>query len=167
MPEFHSVLIANRGEIARRVIRAAHAAGLRAVAVHSEADADALHVREADRAVCIGPAPAAESYLSIERIIAAAGETGAEAVHPGYGFLAENADFAAACAGAGLVFIGPSPDAIRLMGNKRLAKERMIAAGVPCVPGWHGIEQDNETLAREARALGLPVMIKAAAGGGG
>jgi geranyl-CoA carboxylase alpha subunit len=167
VPEFHSVLIANRGEIARRVIRAAHAAGLRAVAVHSEADADALHVREADRAVCIGPAPAAESYLSIERIIAAAGETGAEAVHPGYGFLAENADFAAACAGAGLVFIGPSPDAIRLMGNKRLAKERMIAAGVPCVPGWHGIEQDNETLAREARALGLPVMIKAAAGGGG
>ncbi len=167
MPEFHSVLIANRGEIARRVIRAAHAVGLRAVAVHSEADADALHVREADQAVCIGPAPAAESYLSIERIVAAARETGAEAVHPGYGFLAENADFADACADAGLVFIGPSPDAIRLMGNKRLAKERMIAAGVPCVPGWHGIEQDNETLAREARSLGLPVMIKAAAGGGG
>ena len=167
MPEFHSVLIANRGEIARRVIRAAHAVGLRVVAVFSEADADALHVREADQAVCIGPAPAAESYLSIERIVAAARESGAEAVHPGYGFLAENADFAAACAAAGLVFIGPSPDAIRLMGNKRLAKERMIAAGVPCVPGWHGIEQDNETLAREARALGLPVMIKAAAGGGG
>ncbi len=167
MPALRKILIANRGEIARRIIRTARAQGLATVAVYSEADIGALHAREADEAVAIGPAPAAESYLSIERIVEAARAAGADAVHPGYGFLAENADFAAACAAAGLTFIGPAPEAIRLMGNKRLAKDKMSEAGVPCVPGWQGTDQDNESLAAQATALGFPVMIKAAAGGGG
>ena len=164
---FDSILIANRGEIACRVIRSARALGYRTLAVYSEADADAPHARLADAAICIGPAEAAQSYLSIPAIIAAAKQLGAGAVHPGYGFLSENADFATACAEAGLVFIGPPPAAIAAMGNKAAAKRRMIAAGVPCVPGYQGEEQDDARLVAEAEQIGLPVMVKAAAGGGG
>jgi geranyl-CoA carboxylase alpha subunit len=164
---FSSVLVANRGEIARRVIRSARRLGYRTVAVYSEADAASLHVEEADRAVPIGPARAAESYLDIQRLIAAAHLTGADAVHPGYGFLAENAEFAEACAEAGLVFIGPPSEAIRLMGNKRLAKRRMLEAGVPCVPGYGDAEQGDAALLAAGKRLGLPIMVKAAAGGGG
>src|SRR5947209_11677396 len=131
---FRKVLIANRAEIACRVIRSAHAKGYRTVAVYSEADQDALHVRLAHAAIAIGPAPVAQSYLSIDKIIDAAKRSGADAIHPGYGFLSENAAFAQACANARLIFIGPSPDAIRVMGDKAEAKRRMIAAGVPCVP---------------------------------
>ncbi|GGS17417.1 biotin carboxylase N-terminal domain-containing protein [Streptomyces griseoviridis] len=159
---FDTVLVANRGEIAVRVIRTLRALGVRSVAVFSDADAGARHVREADEAVRIGPAPAAESYLSAERLLAAAERTGAQAVHPGYGFLAENAAFARACAEAGLVFIGPPADAIALMGDKIRAKETVAAAGVPVVPG--GRDPD---LARAARALGAPVLLKPSAGGGG
>jgi len=166
-PRFSSVLVANRGEIARRVIRSARRLGYRTVAVYSEADADSLHVEEADRAVPIGPARAAESYLDIPRLIAAAQLAGADAVHPGYGFLAENAEFAEACAAAGLTFIGPPPEAIRLMGNKRLAKRRMLEAGVPCVPGYDEAEQSDAALIAAAGRLGLPIMVKSAAGGGG
>jgi geranyl-CoA carboxylase alpha subunit len=164
---FTTILVANRGEIACRVIRSATALGYKTVAVHSEADAGALHVQSADRAICIGPAEAKQSYLNIEAVIAAAKATGADAVHPGYGFLSENADFAKACADAGLVFIGPPPDAIAAMGNKAAAKQRMIAAKVPCVPGYQGSDQSDATLAKEADKIGLPVMVKAAAGGGG
>ncbi len=167
MAAFTKILIANRGEIACRVIRSARAMGYRTVAVFSEADADALHVGMADQAVCIGPAAAAESYLSIEKIIDAANQTGAEAIHPGYGFLSENAAFAEACVDAGITFIGPSPEAITLMGNKAAAKRKMKEAGVPCVPGYEGAEQDDATLIEEAGKIGFPVMIKAAAGGGG
>lgn len=167
MKRIQTVLVANRGEIAVRVIRGIHAMGLRAVAIFSEADAAALHVQMADAAYPVGPAPSADSYLRIDRIIKAAQEAGAQAIHPGYGFLAENADFAQACADAGLIFIGPSPEAILLMGNKRAAKLRMIEAGVPCVPGYEGAEQDDATLLAQARKIGLPLMIKAAAGGGG
>jgi geranyl-CoA carboxylase alpha subunit len=138
---FSRILIANRGEIACRVIRAARARGLRTVAVHSEADRDALHVQLADEAVLIGPAAATQSYLKIANIIEAARRTGAQAIHPGYGFLSENAAFAEACAQAGIVFIGPSPEVIRVMGDKALAKRRMIDAGVPCVPGYQGDAQ--------------------------
>ena len=138
---FSSVLIANRGEIACRIIRAARAEGLSAVAVYSDADAGAQHVRLADAAVCVGPAPPAQSYLSIASLIAAAQASGAEAIHPGYGFLAESAAFAEASASAGLVFIGPPPSAIRAMGDKSAAKARMQAAGVPCAPGYHGADQ--------------------------
>jgi geranyl-CoA carboxylase alpha subunit len=167
MRRFHKVLVANRGEIAVRVLRSAHALGYATVAVHSEADRDALHVRLADEAVEIGPAPSRASYLSIPRILEAARRTGADAVHPGYGFLSENPEFAEACAAAGLTFVGPPGEAIRLMGNKRLAKLAMQRAGVPCVPGYEGAAQDDETLLREARRIGWPVMVKAAAGGGG
>jgi len=164
---FGKVLIANRGEIACRVIRSCRARGLRTVAVVSAADRHALHARLADEAVEIGAAPPRESYLDIERIIAAAKATGAQAVHPGYGFLSENAAFAKACAQAGLVFIGPPAEAIRLMGNKAEAKRRMREAGVPCIPGYDGTDQSDATLIREAEKIGLPLMIKAAAGGGG
>ncbi|MFF9022954.1 acetyl/propionyl/methylcrotonyl-CoA carboxylase subunit alpha [Streptomyces eurythermus] len=159
---FDTVLVANRGEIAVRVIRTLRALGVRSVAVFSDADADARHVREADTAVRIGPAPAAESYLSVERLLEAAARTGAQAVHPGYGFLAENAAFARACEDAGLVFIGPPADAIALMGDKIRAKETVEAAGVPVVPGGRDPE-----LAEAARALGAPVLLKPSAGGGG
>ena len=164
---FTKVLIANRGEIACRIVRTAHAMGYRTVAVYSEADADAPHVRMADQAVCIGPAPVAESYLNGASILAAAARSGADAVHPGYGFLAENAAFAQSCADAGLTFIGPSPQAIDLMGNKRLAKLRMADADVPCVPGYSGADQDDGLLAAEGEKIGFPLMVKAAAGGGG
>ncbi len=164
---FRSVLVANRGEIARRIFRTARRMGIETVAVCSDADLEAAHVREADRAVRIGPAPAAESYLSIPDLIAAAVEGGAEAVHPGYGFLSENAAFAEAVQAAGLIWIGPSPDAIRVMGLKDSARERMIAAGVPVTPGWQGDDGAETTLLAAARELGWPVLIKAAAGGGG
>ena len=167
MSRFGSVLIANRGEIACRVIRAARAEGLRPVAVFSDADASAPHVRLADAAVNIGPPAPAQSYLSIPNLIAAAKASGAEAVHPGYGFLAERADFAEACAAAGLVFIGPPAAAIRAMGDKGSAKIRMQAAGVPCAPGYEGDDQSPARLAAEAGRVGYPVMVKASAGGGG
>ena len=167
MPEFRTILIANRGEIACRIMRTAKAMGYRTAAVYSEADADALHVRKADVATCVGPAEARASYLNAGAIIAAARSLGADAIHPGYGFLSENADFARACSLAGLVFIGPSPEAIAAMGNKAVAKRRMLQAGVPCVPGYHGGEQSDAALAREAERLGFPLMVKAAAGGGG
>ncbi|WP_066651679.1 MULTISPECIES: acetyl/propionyl/methylcrotonyl-CoA carboxylase subunit alpha [Sphingomonas] len=162
-----SLLIANRGEIACRIIRTARAMGVRTVAVYSDADAKALHVRQADEAVHIGPSPARESYLVGEKIIAAAKATGAEAIHPGYGFLSENADFAQAVIDAGLIWVGPKPDSIRAMGLKDAAKERMIAAGVPVTPGYLGEDQSPDVLADEASKIGYPVLIKAVAGGGG
>ena len=162
-----SLLIANRGEIACRIIRTARALGVRTVAVYSDADANALHVRQADVAVHIGASPARESYLVGEKIIAAAHATGADAIHPGYGFLSENADFAQAVIDAGLVWVGPNPDSIRAMGLKDAAKERMIAAGVPVTPGYLGEDQAPERLQQEADAIGYPVLIKAVAGGGG
>ncbi|HWE99155.1 MAG TPA: biotin carboxylase N-terminal domain-containing protein [Caulobacteraceae bacterium] len=162
-----SVLIANRGEIACRVIRTARRLGLRTVAVHSDADAKALHVREADEAVRIGPAPARQSYLDTEAILEAARRTGAEAIHPGYGFLSENAGFAEAVIAAGLIWVGAPPAAIRAMGLKDAAKRLMIEAGVPVTPGYLGDDQSPERLAREAEAIGWPVLIKAVAGGGG
>ncbi|GAA0732856.1 ATP-grasp domain-containing protein [Sphingomonas sp. ABOLD] len=162
-----SLLIANRGEIACRIIRTARAMGLRTIAVYSDADSNALHVRQADEAVHIGPSPARESYLVAEKIIAAAKATGAEAIHPGYGFLSENADFAEAVIAAGLVWVGPKPESIRAMGLKDAAKARMIAAGVPVTPGYLGEDQLPERLRAEADAIGYPVLIKAVAGGGG
>ncbi|MGE3784524.1 MAG: acetyl/propionyl/methylcrotonyl-CoA carboxylase subunit alpha, partial [Alphaproteobacteria bacterium] len=164
---FSKILIANRGEIACRVIRTARRIGIATVAVYSEADAGALHVAMADEARLIGPPPARESYLNIEAVIAAARDSGAEAVHPGYGFLSENAEFAEACTAAGIVFIGPPPAAIRAMGSKSAAKALMEAHGVPVVPGYHGTDQDERRLAAEAERIGFPVMIKASAGGGG
>ncbi|MFF9812013.1 acetyl/propionyl/methylcrotonyl-CoA carboxylase subunit alpha [Streptomyces sp. NPDC014006] len=164
---FDTVLVANRGEIAVRVIRTLRSMGVRSVAVFSDADADARHVREADTAVRIGPAPAAESYLSIERLLEAARSTGAQAVHPGYGFLAENAAFARACEEAGIVFIGPPADAIALMGDKIRAKETVQAAGVPVVPGSSGSGLSDGQLADAARRIGMPVLLKPSAGGGG
>jgi len=164
---FFKILIANRGEIALRIMRTARRLGYGIVAVYSDADSDALHVREADAAVRIGEAPPARSYLNIQAIITAAKASGADAVHPGYGFLAENGDFAQACKDAGLVFIGPSPDAIRAMGNKAGAKAIMRDAGVPCVPGYQGEDQRDGVMRAEAEAIGFPVMIKAVAGGGG
>ena len=166
-PPFSSVLIANRGEIACRVIRSVKAMGLEAIAVYSEADAGAPHVKMADQAFLLGPAPVGESYLKAERILEAATATGAGAVHPGYGFLSENAGFAKACGDQGLVFIGPGPEAIELMGDKAKAKRRMIEAGVPCVPGYQGTDQSDATLISESEAIGFPLMVKAAAGGGG
>jgi len=164
---FKKILIANRAEIAARVIRTARRMGYRTVAVYSEADADAPHVRLADEAVCIGAPPASQSYLSIQALLDAARKTGADAVHPGYGFLSERADFAQACADAGLVFIGPPPAAIRAMGDKALAKRRMLEAGVPCAPGYLGDDQSDERLVQEANRLGFPLLVKAVAGGGG
>jgi geranyl-CoA carboxylase alpha subunit len=164
---FTSVLIANRGEIALRILRTLHALGLRAIAVYTDADADAPHVALADIAINIGTGPVADSYLSIPRLIEAAHQSGAGAIHPGYGFLSENADFARACCDAGLVFIGPSAQSIDQMGNKSSAKTLMIGAGVPCVPGYQGTDQSDETLHQQAGKITYPVMIKAAAGGGG
>ena len=164
---FHKVLVANRGEIALRVLRTCKRLGLATVAVYSDADASAPHVAAADEAVHIGPSRARDSYLVAERILEAARASGAEAIHPGYGFLSENGAFARACEAAGLVFIGPDAQAIDAMGNKARAKELMRAAGVPCIPGYQGPDQSDEGLAREARRIGLPVMVKAAAGGGG
>ncbi|MGO8918874.1 MAG: acetyl/propionyl/methylcrotonyl-CoA carboxylase subunit alpha [Stellaceae bacterium] len=167
MTRFAKILVANRGEIACRVMRTARALGYRTVAVYSEADRLMPHVAAADQAVPIGPAPAAESYLAIDKLIAAARRAGADAIHPGYGFLSENAAFARACADAGITFIGPPPEAIRLMGNKAAAKRRMIAAGIPCVPGYEGEEQSDAAMTRHAAAIGFPIMVKAASGGGG
>jgi 3-methylcrotonyl-CoA carboxylase alpha subunit len=164
---FGTLLIANRGEIACRVIRTARAMGLRTVAVYSEADRGALHVAMADQAVLLGPARARDSYLNIERVIAAARQTGAEAIHPGYGFLSENAEFATACAEAGIVFVGPTAEMMTAMGSKSDAKALMEKAGVPLVPGYHGEAQDEATLARAADKIGFPVLVKASAGGGG
>ncbi|MGA5796245.1 acetyl/propionyl/methylcrotonyl-CoA carboxylase subunit alpha [Streptomyces cellulosae] len=164
---FDTVLVANRGEIAVRVVRTLRSLGVRSVAVYSDADADARHVREADTAVRIGPAPAAESYLSAERLLEAAARTGARAVHPGYGFLAENAEFARACEAAGLAFIGPPADAIALMGDKIRAKETVKAAGVPVVPGSSGSGLTDAQLVDAAREIGMPVLLKPSAGGGG
>ena len=164
---FFKILIANRGEIALRIMRTARRLGYGVVAVYSDADRDALHVREADQAVRIGEALPSQSYLRIDAIIAAAKASGASAVHPGYGFLAENEDFAQACRDAGLVFIGPSPESIRAMGNKAGAKDIMLKAGVPCVPGYQGADQSDAVMLKEAKKIGFPVMIKAVAGGGG
>ncbi len=164
---FRTLLIANRGEIACRVIRTARAMGLRTVAVYSEADRDALHVTLADEAVLIGEARARDSYLNIERIIAAAKQTGAEAIHPGYGFLSERAEFAEACAAANLVFVGPTAAMMTAMGSKSGSKELMEKAGVPLVPGYHGEAQDEATLLAAAEKIGFPVLVKASAGGGG
>jgi len=164
---FSSILVANRGEIACRVLKSARDLGYRTIAVHSEADEDAPHVHLADEAALIGPAPAGQSYLDIGKVIDAAARTGAEAIHPGYGFLSENAKFVQACSEAGLVFIGPPASAIELMGNKAAAKRRMIEAGVPCVPGYEGEAQEDEVLIEAAGRIGYPVLVKAAAGGGG
>ncbi len=164
---FRSVLVANRGEIARRVFATARRLGIETVAVFSEADRDAAHVRDADKAVLIGPAAARESYLVGDRVIAAAKASGAEAIHPGYGFLSENAEFAEAVVKAGLIWIGPPPSAIRAMGLKDAAKDLMAKAGVPVTPGYLGADQSAKTLAKEAAAIGYPVLIKAVAGGGG
>ncbi|MBO4224609.1 acetyl/propionyl/methylcrotonyl-CoA carboxylase subunit alpha [Bradyrhizobium neotropicale] len=164
---FRTLLIANRGEIACRVIRTAKAMGLRTVAVYSDADRDALHVALADEAVLLGPARARDSYLNIQRVIEAARETGAEAVHPGYGFLSENAEFAQACLEAGLVFVGPTAEMMNAMGSKSGSKALMEKADVPLVPGYHGEAQDETTLANAAERIGFPVLVKASAGGGG
>jgi geranyl-CoA carboxylase alpha subunit len=167
MRKFDTLLIANRGEIACRIIRTARDLGLRTVAVYSDADADALHVSMADEAHPIGLAPAAESYLNIDAILSVAKASGAGAIHPGYGFLSENADFARAVERAGLVFVGPSAEAIEIMGDKAIAKAHMLDAGVPCVPGYQGDDQTDATLLSHAREIGVPLMVKAAAGGGG
>jgi geranyl-CoA carboxylase alpha subunit len=164
---FEKILIANRGEIACRILRTARALGYRTVAVYSDADRNALHVQLADEALRLGPPSPRESYLSIERILAACAASGARAVHPGYGFLSENADFAQACADAGLVFIGPPAEAVRRMGNKAEAKRLMRDAGVPCIPGYEGADQSDAAFLAAARQLELPLMVKAAAGGGG
>ncbi len=164
---FKTILIANRGEIACRIIHTCRRLGIEAVAVYSEADANARHVRLADQAILIGPAAARESYLDSGKVIAAARESGAQAIHPGYGFLSENADFARAVSDAGLILIGPGADTMELMGSKASAKARMAPAGVPLIPGYHGDDQDDDTLAREADKVGYPLMLKAAAGGGG
>ncbi len=164
---FKKVLIANRGEIALRIIRACKELGIPTVAVHSEADTDSLHVSFADEAVCIGPAPSNESYLDPRRIISAAEITGADAIHPGYGFLAENADFADMCENSGIKFIGPSAQVIRDMGNKSRAKEMMIKAGVPVVPGSEGVVESLEQGLAIAEEIGYPIILKAVSGGGG
>lgn len=164
---FSSILVANRGEIACRIMRTAKSMGLRVIAVYSEADANAPHVQMADEAVLLGPAPVADSYLNADKIFDAMKTSGAQAIHPGYGFLSENADFAKACADAGYIFIGPRADAIELMGDKAKAKRRMIEASVPCVPGYQGEDQSDDTLLKAAGEIGFPIMVKAAAGGGG
>lgn len=167
MHKFSTILVANRGEIACRVMRTAKSMGYRTVAVYSEADRDAPHVALADRAVCIGPAPVGQSYLKMDAILDAAKKSGADAIHPGYGFLSENSAFAQACADAGITFIGPPINAIELMGSKRLSKIAMLKAKVPCVPGYEGADQAEDTLIAEAKRIGFPVMLKASAGGGG
>ncbi|WP_425357992.1 biotin carboxylase N-terminal domain-containing protein, partial [Pseudomonas asplenii] len=167
MPAFNKILIANRGEIACRIIRTAQAQGYRTVAVYSQADAAARHVQLADEALCIGAPQVSESYLNSQALLDAAHRCGADAIHPGYGFLSENADFARACQQAGIVFIGPDAAAIELMGSKRQSKIAMLAAGVPCIDGYQGAAQDEATLTREAQRIGYPLMIKASAGGGG
>lgn len=164
---FKKILIANRGEIACRIIWACRELGIKTVAVHSEADREALHVRFADEAVCIGPASSLQSYLNIPQIIAAAEITNVDAIHPGYGFLSENAHFAEVCQECNIAFIGPSPQVIRMMGDKNEARRTMIAAGVPVTPGSNGLIEDEQAALREARRIGYPVMIKATAGGGG
>ena len=164
---FNTILIANRGEIAVRIMATCREMGIRTVAVYSEADRQARHVREADEAYCIGAAPATQSYLRIDAILEAARASGAEAIHPGYGFLSENAEFAEACERAGIVFIGPPAEAMRLMGSKIAAKELAQRVGAPTVPGYNGAEQDDQTLQREAERIGFPLLIKASAGGGG
>jgi geranyl-CoA carboxylase alpha subunit len=164
---FSKILIANRGEIACRVIRSAKAKGYATVAIFSDADAGARHVLEADEAFRLGAGPLRESYLSAERVLAAAKASGADALHPGYGFFSENAEFAEQCADAGIMFIGPMPDSVRVMGDKARSKRRMIEAGVPCVPGYEGDDQDDDLFIREAERIGYPVMVKASAGGGG
>jgi acetyl-CoA carboxylase biotin carboxylase subunit len=164
---FSKVLIANRGEIALRIVRACHELGVPTVAVYSEADRESLHVRFADEDVCIGKAPAADSYLNVPRIIAAAEITGADAIHPGYGFLAENAEFSEICARSDITFIGPTPDQIRSMGDKATARRMMMEAGVPTVPGSPGIIDDIDEAKAAAEGIGYPIMIKATAGGGG
>lgn len=162
-----SLLIANRGEIACRIVRTCRRMGIRTVAVFSDADRDARHVKTADEAIWLGAAPATESYLAVSKIIAAAQQTGVDAIHPGFGFLAENAAFARACAEAGFIFIGPSPEAIEQMGDKRAAKQLVARSGVPLIPGYTGIDQSDEAFLRAAAGIGYPVMVKAAAGGGG
>ena len=164
---FKKVLVANRGEIALRVIRACRELGIQTCAVYSEADRESLHVRFADDDVCIGPPPARESYLNIPRLIAAAEITGADAIHPGYGFLAENAEFAEICAASNITFIGPTAQQIRVMGDKAAARKAMTAVGVPIVPGTPGPVEEAEEALEFARGMGFPVIIKAAAGGGG
>src|SRR3954465_4450790 len=165
---FEKILIANRGEIALRIQRACRELGIRTVVVHSEADTEAKYVKRADESGCIGPPPAAASYLNIPAIISAAEVTDAEAIHPGYGFLSENADFAEKVERSGFVFIGPHPENIRLMGDKVSAKQAMAKAGVPCVPGSEGaLPDDPKEIVRIARTVGYPVIIKAAGGGGG
>ncbi|MDF3940947.1 acetyl-CoA carboxylase biotin carboxylase subunit [Achromobacter denitrificans] len=165
---FHKILIANRGEIALRIQRACHELGIQTVVVHSEADRDAAYVRLADEALCIGPAPSADSYLNTAAILAAARLTGAQAVHPGYGFLSENGGFAEAVEAAGMVFIGPAPSAIRMMGDKVEAKRAMLRSGVPCVPGSDGVLPDEaDAIRRQAERIGFPLIVKAAGGGGG
>jgi len=162
------IVIANRGEIALRILRACHALGIKTVAVHSTVDRNLKHVAMADESVCIGPAPSAESYLNIPAIIAAAELTDAQGIHPGYGFLAENADFAERVEKSGFVFIGPGPDVIRMMGDKVEAIRAMKEAGVPCVPGSDGpLPDDANEIIAHARNIGFPVIIKAAGGGGG
>ena len=164
---FDSILVANRGEIAARVLRTAVSQGYRTIAVYSEADAEAPHVRLADEAVCIGPPPVAESYLDINRVVSAALQSGAGAIHPGYGFLSENASFVRACEAADIVFIGPPAPAVELMGNKAKARQRMLTAGVACVPGYEGEDVSDDALLAAADNIGFPIMVKAAAGGGG
>ena len=166
-PPFKKVLIANRGEIALRVILACKEMGIQTVAVYSEADRNALHVRFADEEVCIGPAPSSKSYLNIPQVIAAAEVTGAEAIHPGYGFLSENAHFVEVCQACGITFIGPNPEIIRKMGNKAQAKATMLEAGVPLMPGSDGIIETVEEALVVAEQIGYPVIVKASAGGGG
>lgn len=164
---FSKLLVANRGEIAVRIIRACREMGIATVAVYSQCDKESLHVELADEAVCIGPSPAAQSYLNMDNILMAAQVKGAEAIHPGYGFLAENAEFAEKCAEEGFVFVGPSPEAIKLMGAKAAARDTMVAAGVPVVPGSEGLVDSVQEAVQIAGEIGYPVMIKAAAGGGG
>jgi len=164
---FQKVLIANRGEIAVRVIRACRELGVATLAVYSSADESSLHVAHADEAVCVGPPPAAQSYLVMQNLIMAATTHGADAIHPGYGFLAENAAFSRLCAANDITFIGPGPESIALMGDKAMARTTMIAAGVPVTPGSDGVIGDVAQAEEVVRAIGLPVMVKAAAGGGG
>ncbi|MDP2039355.1 MAG: biotin carboxylase N-terminal domain-containing protein, partial [Ignavibacteria bacterium] len=164
---FKKILIANRGEIALRIIRTCKELEIPTVAVYSEVDRDSLHVVFADEAVCIGPALSSQSYLKISNILSAAAITGADAIHPGYGFLAENADFSEICADSGIKFIGPSADSIRRMGDKAFAKETMKKVGVPVVPGSEGIIKDVDEAKKIAAEIGYPVMLKASAGGGG